>query len=273
MIFAAGISRDQRRAAARRRLQQGFTLIELSIVLTIIGLIVGGILKGQELINNARLKAQVAQIDNIKSAVFTFQDRYNGLPGDYPTPTSLGWSSNSGLGDGNGIIGTITSTQGSGSTAGAITDATSVDGSESVVAWPELVAANLLGGYTLTSPGSAITSAGLSISGAGNLASKIGAGGFLWLATFTVTPPVASGGTATTQTNLFIRLQGGTGTPTNFLKRPDMVSLDTKYDDGLPGTGSIIVGSISTADCAAGTTYSATANVTALSCEPFFGVQ
>ena len=62
----------------------GFTLIEIAIVLVIIGLLLGGVLKGQELIQNARVRNIIAQQDGIKAAFFGFQDRYRGVPGDYP---------------------------------------------------------------------------------------------------------------------------------------------------------------------------------------------
>ncbi|HEU5048422.1 MAG TPA: prepilin-type N-terminal cleavage/methylation domain-containing protein [Rickettsiales bacterium] len=61
---------------------QGFTLIELSIVLVIVGLIVGGILVGQDLITSASVRAQVAQIEKLNTAVHAFQYKYGGIPGD-----------------------------------------------------------------------------------------------------------------------------------------------------------------------------------------------
>jgi prepilin-type N-terminal cleavage/methylation domain-containing protein len=64
--------------------QSGFTLIEIAIVLVIIGLLLGGVLKGQELIQNARVRNIIAQQDGIKAAYFGFQDRYRGIAGDYP---------------------------------------------------------------------------------------------------------------------------------------------------------------------------------------------
>lgn len=64
--------------------QQGFTLIEIAIVLVIIGLLLGGVLKGQELIQNARVRNIISQQDGIKAAFFGFQDRYRGIAGDYP---------------------------------------------------------------------------------------------------------------------------------------------------------------------------------------------
>jgi prepilin-type N-terminal cleavage/methylation domain-containing protein len=63
--------------------QSGFTLIEIAIVLVIIGLLLGGVLKGQELINTARVRALNNSVDGITAAWFSFQDRYRAFPGDY----------------------------------------------------------------------------------------------------------------------------------------------------------------------------------------------
>lgn len=68
-----------------RQRQRGFTLVELAIVLTIIGLLVGGILKGQELIMNARLTATIRQIEAYRAADQTFRDTYDAYPGDMRT--------------------------------------------------------------------------------------------------------------------------------------------------------------------------------------------
>ena len=70
------------RSTATSYSQQGFTLIELSIVLVIIGLIVGGVLVGRDMIQAATIRAQVAQIEKYNAAVNTFRLKYNGLPGD-----------------------------------------------------------------------------------------------------------------------------------------------------------------------------------------------
>src|ERR1700735_2843794 len=67
-------------------IKSGFTLIELSIVLVIIGLIVGGILTGQSLIDAAAQREQIAQIEKYNTAVRTFQGKYGYLPGDIPNP-------------------------------------------------------------------------------------------------------------------------------------------------------------------------------------------
>jgi prepilin-type N-terminal cleavage/methylation domain-containing protein len=92
--------------------RQGFTLVELSIVLVIIGLIVGGVLVGRDLIQAASIRSQVGQLEKYKSAVNTFRAKYNGVPGDIlpaiATTFGLFGLSNpnggQGMGDNNGII-------------------------------------------------------------------------------------------------------------------------------------------------------------------------
>ena len=64
------------------RKERGFTLVEIAIVLVIIGLLLGGILRGQELIQNARVRNIIDQQNGIKAAFFGFQDRFRMIPGD-----------------------------------------------------------------------------------------------------------------------------------------------------------------------------------------------
>ena len=64
------------------RQEAGFTLVELAVVMVIIGLLIGGILKGQELIANAQVTATIAQLKGMDAAVTTFKDKYGQLPGD-----------------------------------------------------------------------------------------------------------------------------------------------------------------------------------------------
>ncbi len=87
------------------RRQSGFTLIEIAIVLVIIGLLLGGVLKGQELITTARVRALNNTVDGITAAWFSFQDRYRAFPGDYSQAnTNLpGAPANGG---GNGLVDT-----------------------------------------------------------------------------------------------------------------------------------------------------------------------
>jgi prepilin-type N-terminal cleavage/methylation domain-containing protein len=65
-----------------KRNQSGFTLIEIAIVLVIIGLLLGGVLKGQELINSAKVKNLATDFRNIPVFIYGYQDKYRALPGD-----------------------------------------------------------------------------------------------------------------------------------------------------------------------------------------------
>ncbi len=90
---------------------KGFTLVELAIVLMIIGLLIGGILKGQELITNARITMSIRQVKSLDAAVITFQDSYGALPGDIQNPATRIPNCSAArcniAGNGNGILGTV----------------------------------------------------------------------------------------------------------------------------------------------------------------------
>jgi prepilin-type N-terminal cleavage/methylation domain-containing protein len=62
--------------------QSGFTLVEIAIVLVIIGLLLGGILKGQELINSAKVKSLANDFRTIPTYIYAYQDKFKSLPGD-----------------------------------------------------------------------------------------------------------------------------------------------------------------------------------------------
>jgi prepilin-type N-terminal cleavage/methylation domain-containing protein len=72
--------------------QRGFTLIELSIVLVIIGLVVGGVLVGRDLIKAAELRKVVSEIESFQSAITTFKGKYRYYPGDCPNAEAI-WGS------------------------------------------------------------------------------------------------------------------------------------------------------------------------------------
>ncbi|MFN7113167.1 MAG: type II secretion system protein [Alphaproteobacteria bacterium] len=67
---------------APRSANRGFTLVELAIVMTVIGIVIGSIIKGQEMIKNARATATIAQMQSYQTAVIGFRDAFNALPGD-----------------------------------------------------------------------------------------------------------------------------------------------------------------------------------------------
>lgn len=130
-----------------KRDQSGFTLIEIAIVLVIIGLLLGGVLKGQELINSAKVKNLAADFKNVPVFVYGYQDKFKALPGD---DASIGTASTHVTGatactpaaankcaTGNGVI------DGSWN-ATAITD-------ESYIFWQQVRLAGLAPGSTNTS--------------------------------------------------------------------------------------------------------------------------
>jgi prepilin-type N-terminal cleavage/methylation domain-containing protein len=88
------------------RRQSGFTLIEIAIVLVIIGLLLGGILKGQELINSARVKNLATDFRNIPVFIYGYQDKFKALPGDDSAAVAhVGTATvTPGAGNGDGVI-------------------------------------------------------------------------------------------------------------------------------------------------------------------------
>lgn len=78
-----------------------FTLIEFSIVLVVIGLLVGGVLVGQDMIEAAQIRNQISQLTDIETAMYTYKAKYNALPGDHKSASTFGFGSN---GNGNKTI-------------------------------------------------------------------------------------------------------------------------------------------------------------------------
>ena len=192
----------------RKITQAGFSLVELAIALMIIGLIVGGILKGQELLESARLKSVLTQVNEYRVAVSTFIDRYDALPGDYDQAAEL---IQDGLlnGNNNGII----------EGPGLITQGKD---HETASFWAHLAAANLL-----PSPG---TSSGTQAKfGAGAPKAKIGGGFTICYHPFEDMPG-----------HWFV-LGNENGDKGNApgLTPLQAMSLDKKADNGLPTTGKI----------------------------------
>jgi len=83
------------RAAAR-----GFTLVEVAIVLVIIGLVLGGALKGQEMITQSKIKNVIADFSGIAAAYYGYQNRFRAMPGDDPNAAQRWQGAASGNGNG-----------------------------------------------------------------------------------------------------------------------------------------------------------------------------
>src|SRR5689334_4767071 len=84
--------------------EAGFTLVEIAIVLVIIGLLLGGILKGQEMITQAKIKNVINDFNGVTAAVNSYQDRYRALPGDDATADTRWATQGAVKGDGNGTL-------------------------------------------------------------------------------------------------------------------------------------------------------------------------
>jgi prepilin-type N-terminal cleavage/methylation domain-containing protein len=127
-----------------KRYAKGFTLIEIAIVLVIIGLLLGGVLKGQELITGARVRNLISQQDGVKAAFFGFQDRYRALPGDYAAASAnINCAGGCFNGDGNGRIDNALDLVGS---------------FEPILAWSHLTSAGFMNGsYTMATSGTAVS--------------------------------------------------------------------------------------------------------------------
>ena len=88
-----------------QRRSQGFTLVEIAIVLVIIGLLLGGILKGQEMITQAKIKNVIADYSGVSAAYHGYQDRYRAIPGDDPNAgTRWAVAPAAVPGNGNGVV-------------------------------------------------------------------------------------------------------------------------------------------------------------------------
>jgi prepilin-type N-terminal cleavage/methylation domain-containing protein len=95
--------------STRKKPQHGFTLVEIAIVLVIIGLLLGGVLKGQELIYNQKVKSSYDMYRQYTAAMYGYQDRYKALPGDDASALTRGFIVQPGDpaivdGNGNGYI-------------------------------------------------------------------------------------------------------------------------------------------------------------------------
>lgn len=184
--------------------QKGFTLVEIAIVLVIIGLLLGGILKGQELISSARVRNLADQNSGIQAAYYGFIDRYRQVPGDWSAANAspaLGIAVGQLLGgNGNGRI-----------------DNTTL---ETAAAWTQLARSNFLGGG-FTPAVADPTSETLY---ATNLAAPVNA----FNGPLVLSRNAGFSGTVSTRLNL----HNGRNIPVNIARE-----LDLKVDDGLPNTG------------------------------------
>ena len=189
-----------------RHTTQGFTLVEIAIVLVIIGLLLGGILKGQEMITQAKIKNVIADFSGISAAYHGYVDRYHKIPGDDPCAggavtasicgTATGRWTGASSGNGNGIV------------AGKYNSTTA--GDESRLWWDHLRRAGFVSGTGEQQPFNALT---------GMLGVQTGDAA--------ATPGAALGGFS--------------GIIICSANLPDKIALaaDTQMDDGVPNSGTV----------------------------------
>ena len=185
--------------------QKGFTLVEIAIVLVIIGLLLGGILKGQEMITQAKIKNIISDFSGISAAFHGYQDRYRALPGD-DAGAAARWAGSPPLiaGQGNGVVG------GTYNNAGAAC----ANNVESCIWWDHLRRSGFVAGSGLNQPLNAV-------SGIVGVQTGDGAGG-----------PVLGGAAG---------VGGFFGLMMCSANHPDKVAIatDTQMDDGVRLTGSV----------------------------------
>jgi len=243
---------------------RGFTLIEMSIVLVIIGLIIGGILKGQEIVNAAREKSLVNQVNAVRAAQNTYVDRHNALPGDDPNGTAV--SAGVTTGNGDGLVGASAGAGPSNLSGSSVKTAMNAasGGSENVSYFVELVAEGLIGNAAPIS--AATTPANFGVANGSPLPSVSFGGSGLGIIQGSHTGNTNNAATATSAVNWlavwsFIN-------PTNGGVTPRAAShIDNEIDDGNPDTG-LVRGDDAAAECNAqnASTYSSTAGLDKPSC-------
>lgn len=222
----------------------------MSIVLVIIGLIVGGILKGQEVIDSARQKNLMSMVDQIKAATNTFEDRYRAVPGDLRTAaTTINAEVLNGNGD--GYLNVIATPAAPLANVAALAGADGVTiANENVFFFQSLVAANLFGGGQVFDNAAAPTNFSQSgILSPLPMTPFNGAGMTVAHGTHQGTATAGSGNTEL----LAVWLRTHTwaaAAPANTnlpFKAATAHQIDLKFDDGLPATGRIRNMSLGTA--------------------------
>lgn len=216
----------------RRLHTAAFTLLELSIVVVIIALLVGGVAAGQNLVKASELRSVMTDSQNYLSAISAFRDQYRYLPGDLPTATSYGWTGN---GNADGVI----------------------SGDERFRLWQHLNNAGLIDKKLSGATGAGGTNDFVIVSSSSSVTPNIpgsrlaGTGFAVYYQNFAAGAGTTTGANrrlfvATLNNLMSFGASAGTdnGEPIWAALTPgDAYVIDTKMDDGKPGTGKWIANS------------------------------
>ena len=183
-----------------KKQQKGFTLVEIAIVLVIIGLLLGGILKGQEMIVQAKIKNAIADFSGISAAYHGYADRYRALPGD-DANAGTRWGA------------VVSATAGNGVVEGIYNSATVTD--ESRLWWDHLRRSGFVSGAGTGQPFNALA-------GMIGVQTGDGAGGVTLLDA--AVPPSGFSGLIVCSANLPDKVA---------------IAVDTQMDDGISGQGTV----------------------------------
>lgn len=213
------------------RQRSGFSLLELSIVLAIIGLLAGTVVAGQAVLNGAKLKSVTANAQAYLAASAQFRSQYNALPGDMRNATSYWGAATCPNGSGTGTA----TCNGNGNRVIEQWD-------EMYRAWQHLVNSGLVvGTYTGTY---AVSVGGVGVPGTNIPADKIPQSGWSLLA---LMPSASEFGYADAPARALNMLLFGKSNTTTYasdviLKVDDAFEIDQKMDDGKPGLGRVLGG-------------------------------
>lgn len=209
--------------------RSAFSLVELSIVLVILGLLTGGILAGQSLIRASELRSVSTDFGKYTTAIGAFRDKYMGIPGDITNTNNFANMTEQGNGD------------------GLVTASTSAGANEVYFFWENLAGAGMIEGtYSSAAFSTSSSSAGTTNPRAKLANTAWNIGGIGSVATDGASKTMA---TAISYTNMFaanygnaFTMGGGTNAyaPSGVLKPEEAWNIDTKLDDGRPNQGAVL---------------------------------
>jgi len=260
--------------------------VELAIVMTIIGLLIGGILKGQELMQNARITSTVAQVRAYEAATTTFRDKYDAIPGDMANAATRipGCTAScnplAGAGNaGDGVVGAVAyaTTWATQAVATTVAPAAYTDATETHLFWTHLLLSDLIAGVT----NAQLTAGSTSAWGETHPGAKIGGGFVIGYGNSTIPPgSTAAAGAGPAGMILVLVTSPTTGTVaamtvagTQALQPTRAAQIDRKMDDGR-SQGGFVQGYGVAASCfAAAANNSYLETVTSNDCGLVFRIQ